>query len=83
MNKQHPAPKVHPAYQAMYGQPADDLNDRIKKAFSQLSDRNQDRALTFCEALVNDDQATVDRMKREVETELAYLQRRNAGARHE
>jgi hypothetical protein len=79
MNKHRPTPNIHPAYQALYGQPDGDLNDRIKKAFSQLSDHNQDRALTFCEALVNDDQATVDRMKREIETELAYLQRRNAG----
>lgn len=82
MNKQHPTPKVHPAYQALYGRPQEpetDLNTRILNAFRLLSDRNQDKALTFVQALVDDDQATVDRMKRELETELAYLQRENAG----
>ncbi len=82
MNKQRPTPKVHPAYQALYGQPQEpetELNTRILNAFRKLSDRNQDKALVFVQALVNNDQATVDRMKREVETKLAYLQRQSAG----
>ncbi|MGB1258150.1 MAG: hypothetical protein ACPG51_19920 [Thiolinea sp.] len=79
MNKQHPAPKIPAAHMAMYGKPADDLNTRITNLFSQLSDSNQDRFLTFVEAMVNGDQATVDRLKQEIETELAYLDHRAAG----
>lgn len=77
--RNHPTPKVPPAYQALYGQPQEDNTQEALRLFRQLSGRNKVRMLTYCKALASDDQATADRMKQEIETELAYLQRENAG----
>ncbi len=88
----YPTPKVHPAYQALYGkpqepeQPADNgwtEKDaiRVKALLSQISVEDKRKLLTFLQALHRGDTATVERMQRESEEEAAYLQRERARGR--
>lgn len=80
MNSKHPTPKVHPAYQALYGKPSkENKQQEVLELFRKLSDYNQGRALAFAEALVSGDQQTVKRIQKDLEIETAYLQQQEAG----
>ena len=80
MPKHTPTPNVPPAYQALYGRPSSDLTRDALSLFSQLSERNQKKALLFLKALADDDEETASRMMHEAEASLSRLQRECAGA---
>lgn len=77
MNSKTPAPRMPAAQMALYGNPKRDTERKFKEAFKQLSPAGLDRAIKFLELLVIGDMAGTEAMKRETETELAYLHHRN------
>jgi len=80
MNKQRPTPQVPAAYQALYGKPSrEDKQREVLELFRKLSDHNQERALTFAEALAAGDTETTDRLRKEIDTEHAYLEHYSTG----